>query len=139
MRSLRPLGMDWKRVLSYLDIAFPRSGFIEGKKVAELIQRYTDVTDFFNTNFANFANSTNKNFNTKDMKDHKVKNKNNVFPSCIFVLFVVKKVLPLQLEFKLFAIIRAFMLDAEFCCCGDINPFTSDLDFEGFACFQRIR
>jgi len=40
------LGMDWKRVLSYLDIAFPRSGFIEGKKVADLIHRYTAVSNF---------------------------------------------------------------------------------------------
>ncbi|NQV14917.1 patatin-like phospholipase family protein [bacterium] len=40
------LDMDWKRVLSFLDIAFPRSGFIDGHKVAELIQRYTKVSRF---------------------------------------------------------------------------------------------
>ncbi len=40
------MDMDWKRVLSYLDIAFPRSGFIDGRKVAELIQSYTHVSQF---------------------------------------------------------------------------------------------
>jgi len=40
------LGMDWRRVLSYLDVAFPRSGFIEGKKIAELLQRFTNASDF---------------------------------------------------------------------------------------------
>lgn len=44
------LDMDWKRVLSFLDIAFPRSGFIEGKKVAELIQQYTRVSKFEDLN-----------------------------------------------------------------------------------------
>ncbi len=40
------LEMDWKRVLAYLDIAFPRSGFIDGKRVVELIKLYTMVTNF---------------------------------------------------------------------------------------------
>ncbi|MCF7824351.1 MAG: patatin-like phospholipase family protein [Candidatus Marinimicrobia bacterium] len=40
------LGMDWKKVLSYLDLAFPRSGFIEGQRVVDLIQTYMDVTYF---------------------------------------------------------------------------------------------
>ncbi len=40
------LDMDWKRVLTYMDIAFPRSGFIDGKKVADLIKLYTNVADF---------------------------------------------------------------------------------------------
>ena len=40
------LDMDWKAVLSFLDIAFPRSGFIEGRKVAELIQLFTHVESF---------------------------------------------------------------------------------------------
>ena len=38
--------MDWKAVLSYLDIAFPRSGFIEGKKVADLIKLFTSIDQF---------------------------------------------------------------------------------------------
>ncbi len=38
--------MDWKRVLTYMDIAFPRSGFIDGRKVAELIQSTTQATQF---------------------------------------------------------------------------------------------
>jgi len=37
------LDMDWKRVLTYLDIAFPRSGFIDSKKVADLIKLYTNI------------------------------------------------------------------------------------------------
>jgi len=40
------LDMDWKSVLSYLDLAFPRSGFIEGEKVAELIELFTKVDRF---------------------------------------------------------------------------------------------
>ncbi len=40
------LDMDWKAVLSYLDLAFPRSGFIEGKKVAKLIENFTRVNEF---------------------------------------------------------------------------------------------
>ena len=40
------LEMDWRRVLSFLDLAFPRSGFIEGKKVADLIKLYTNITNF---------------------------------------------------------------------------------------------
>jgi NTE family protein len=40
------LDMDWKAVLSYLDLAFPRSGFIEGQKVAELIELFTRVDQF---------------------------------------------------------------------------------------------
>ena len=40
------LNMDWRSVLSHLDVAFPRSGFIEGKKVAELIKLYTNVDTF---------------------------------------------------------------------------------------------
>ncbi len=44
------LDMDWKSVLSYLDIAFPRSGFIEGKKVAELIELFTSVEQFEDLN-----------------------------------------------------------------------------------------
>jgi NTE family protein len=40
------LNMDWRGVLAHLDIAFPRSGFIEGRKVAELIELYTQAVDF---------------------------------------------------------------------------------------------
>ncbi len=40
------LDMDWKAVLSYLDLAFPRSGFIEGHKVAELIELFTRIDQF---------------------------------------------------------------------------------------------
>ena len=44
------LNMDWRGVLAHLDIAFPRSGFIEGKKVAELIELYTEAVDFKDLN-----------------------------------------------------------------------------------------
>ncbi len=40
------LDMDWKVVLSFLDLAFPRSGFIEGSKVVELIELFTKVDSF---------------------------------------------------------------------------------------------
>lgn len=40
------LNMDWKAVLSFLDLAFPRSGFIEGQKVAELIELFTSTQEF---------------------------------------------------------------------------------------------
>lgn len=40
------LNMDWRGILAHLDIAFPRSGFIEGKKVAELIKLYTHASTF---------------------------------------------------------------------------------------------
>ncbi|MBC8190997.1 MAG: patatin-like phospholipase family protein [Candidatus Marinimicrobia bacterium] len=40
------LDMDWKAVLSYLDLAFPRSGFIEGHKVAKLIELFTKIDKF---------------------------------------------------------------------------------------------
>jgi len=40
------LNMDWKAVLSYLDVAFPRSGFIEGRKVAELLELFARTDRF---------------------------------------------------------------------------------------------
>ena len=40
------LNMGWRGILAQLDIAFPRSGFIEGKKVAELIKLYTSASNF---------------------------------------------------------------------------------------------
>ena len=40
------LDMDWKAVLSYLYLAFPRSGFIEGHKVAKLIELFTKIDKF---------------------------------------------------------------------------------------------
>lgn len=42
------LNMDWRSVLSYLDVAFPRSGFIEGKKVTQLIELFTSTDRFEN-------------------------------------------------------------------------------------------
>lgn len=44
------LDMDWKGVLAHLDLAFPRSGFMEGKKVAELIKLYTNASSFEDLN-----------------------------------------------------------------------------------------
>jgi len=40
------LDMDWRAVLSHLDLAFPRSGFIEGKKIAQLIELFTNTDRF---------------------------------------------------------------------------------------------
>ena len=40
------LDMDWKSVLSYLDMAFPRSGFIEGRRIANLLKLFTRTDNF---------------------------------------------------------------------------------------------
>lgn len=41
------LRMDGKKIFSYFDVAFPRSGLLDGtKKVAELFSMHTDVTQF---------------------------------------------------------------------------------------------
>lgn len=53
------LDMDWKAVLSYLDLAFPRSGFIEGHKVAELINLFTKIDKFEDLNIPLIMVATN--------------------------------------------------------------------------------
>jgi len=53
------LDMDWKAVLSYLDLAFPRSGFIEGHKVAELINLFTHIDKFEDLNIPLIMVATN--------------------------------------------------------------------------------
>ncbi|MBC8377018.1 MAG: patatin-like phospholipase family protein [FCB group bacterium] len=53
------LDMDWKAVLSYLDLAFPRSGFIEGHKVAELIELFTRIDQFEDLNIPLIMVATN--------------------------------------------------------------------------------
>jgi NTE family protein len=40
------LQMDWKKVLSYFDVVFPKSGFMDGKKVHELFSIHTDAKTF---------------------------------------------------------------------------------------------
>ncbi|MFQ6609510.1 MAG: patatin-like phospholipase family protein [Fidelibacterota bacterium] len=40
------LQMDWKMVLSYFDVVFPRTGFLDGKKVHKLFSMHTDATTF---------------------------------------------------------------------------------------------
>ncbi|RMF08564.1 MAG: hypothetical protein D6762_05375 [Candidatus Neomarinimicrobiota bacterium] len=40
------LSMDWKKVLSYMDLVFPKSGFIQGKRIRELLAINTAATDF---------------------------------------------------------------------------------------------
>ncbi|MBC8478896.1 MAG: patatin-like phospholipase family protein, partial [FCB group bacterium] len=40
------LQMDWKAVLSYFDVVFPRSGFLDGKKVHNLFTMHTDAITF---------------------------------------------------------------------------------------------
>ncbi len=45
------LKMDGKKVFSYFDVVFPRSGFLNGtKKVTELFSMHTDVKDFSQLN-----------------------------------------------------------------------------------------
>ena len=53
------LDMDWKAVLSYLDLAFPRSGFIEGHKVAELVELFTRIDKFEDLNIPLIMVATN--------------------------------------------------------------------------------
>lgn len=38
--------MDFKKVLSYIDVVFPRSGFIDGKKVVELFSMHSGARTF---------------------------------------------------------------------------------------------
>ncbi len=40
------LQMDWRKVLSYFDVVFPKSGFMDGKKVHELFSIHTDAKTF---------------------------------------------------------------------------------------------
>jgi len=40
------LQMDWKKVLSYFDVVFPRSGLMDGKKVHELFSIHTKARTF---------------------------------------------------------------------------------------------
>lgn len=40
------LQMDWKKVISYFDVVFPKSGFMDGKKVHELFSIHTDAKTF---------------------------------------------------------------------------------------------
>ena len=40
------LQMDWKKVLSYFDVVFPRSGLMDGKKIHELFSLHTDARTF---------------------------------------------------------------------------------------------
>ncbi len=40
------LSMDWKIVMSYLDVVFPRSGFMDGKKTGALFKMHTDAETF---------------------------------------------------------------------------------------------
>lgn len=40
------LQMDWKKVLSYFDIVFPRSGLMNGKKVHDLFSSHTKARTF---------------------------------------------------------------------------------------------
>lgn len=40
------LRMDWKMVLSYFDVVFPKSGFLDGKKVHDLFSMHTNAQTF---------------------------------------------------------------------------------------------
>ncbi len=40
------LAMDWKMVMSYMDVVFPRSGFMDGKKTGELFSMHTNIKFF---------------------------------------------------------------------------------------------
>jgi len=36
-------GLDWKRVLSYFDLVFPRSGLLDGERINELVSKYVSA------------------------------------------------------------------------------------------------
>jgi NTE family protein len=40
------LQMDWKKVVSYFDVVFPKSGFMDGKKVHDLFSMHTEAKTF---------------------------------------------------------------------------------------------
>lgn len=40
------LQMDWKKVVSYFDVVFPKSGFMDGKKVYDLFSMHTEAKTF---------------------------------------------------------------------------------------------
>lgn len=40
------LQLSWKMILSYFDVVFPRSGFLDGKKVYDLFVMHTDAQTF---------------------------------------------------------------------------------------------
>ncbi len=40
------LSMDWRKVLSYMDLVFPKSGFIDGKRIRDLLMINTTATSF---------------------------------------------------------------------------------------------
>ncbi|MBT8762319.1 patatin-like phospholipase family protein [Desulfohalobiaceae bacterium Ax17] len=43
------LDLDWKKILSMLDVVFPKTGLLDGKKVAEFVQNYVqdrEIDDF---------------------------------------------------------------------------------------------
>jgi len=40
------LQMDWKKVVSYFDVVFPKSGFMDGKKVYDLFTMHTEAKTF---------------------------------------------------------------------------------------------
>lgn len=40
------LGMNWKMVLSYFDVVFPKSGFLDGKKIHDLFSMHTSARTF---------------------------------------------------------------------------------------------
>lgn len=39
------LQLDWRQILSFVDITLPRSGLIDGKKVSSFIRRYVHIED----------------------------------------------------------------------------------------------
>ncbi len=40
------LSMDWRKVLSYMDLVFPKSGFIDGKRIKDLLAINTSAKTF---------------------------------------------------------------------------------------------
>jgi NTE family protein len=40
------LQLDWKRVVSFLDVVFPKSGLIDGNKIADFVRIHVGDKDF---------------------------------------------------------------------------------------------
>ena len=50
--------LDWKQILTFLDITFPRSGLIDGRRVADFFRNHIDDIDFEDLNVPFSAVST---------------------------------------------------------------------------------
>lgn len=48
------VGFDWKKIAYFFDVVFPKSGLIDGKKVADFVREYVHV-DYLDLTGKNFV------------------------------------------------------------------------------------